>query len=496
MLSRHWERGAKSGPEGSPAPVPRGIVLVCIDTLRADAMSLPSEAVARAEAPMPRLEAFARDATVFMDATGSSGWTGPSVASLLTGLHPSHHGVLPYFKPSPLAASVETLAERLKAGGWATGAMTGGGWVSPDLGFGQGFESFSTNFDTLRTATSMEAWDRARPKGRPFFLFLHTNAAHDPYGDRGWLQGGSSRLHTASTLTPAELSAGLDRGDGRLPSDLLPLFGLQILTDPRGRRLCRQAIGAPRYDALLPDLMPWYEGGYAAAGDRATLEGSIRDSYRSGLTCADEAIHEVFAELARRGLLEGADVIITGDHGECFGEHGTLWHGFHLYDEALRVPMIVRVRGRVQGPHLVHGACDMTDVAPTVLALAGLPPAPDLDGRSLLLMAERAEPGRTAVAEMERSLDPNHPMDARVRMFVARTTEWKWILRYDPDDATILGQALYHLTTDPGEATPLPVEETLPASVGDEFRRVVQAERARLKALASPAAAASGGINR
>ena len=473
-------RTGESGKDAGPASITRGIVVICFDTLRADGLGLPGET----PCAMPRLQKFAQDATLFVDATANSSWTEPSVASLLTGLRPSNHGMLPYFKPSPLAASVETLAERLRAGGWATGAISGGGWISPDLGFGQGFDTFATNFDQIRPETAIETWDRARAKDRPFFLFLHTYAAHDPYGERGWLRGGSSRLHVSATLTPAELATGLERGGGRLPDDLLPLLGLQFLTDPQGRRLCRESLGGPRYDALLPALMPWYEGGYALADDRVALESSVRASYRSGLAGADEAIDDALTVLARRGLLEGTDVIITGDHGEAFGEHKTLWHGLHLYDEVLRVPLVVRAHARVRGAHLAHGACDLTDVAPTVLALAGLPPAPDLEGRSLLALAERPVPGRTVVAEMERSRDLKQEAGGRMRLFAARSTEWKWILRYDPADATVLGEELYDLAKDPGETHPLPAEAHLPPAVGVEFRRVVETERARVRRLA------------
>jgi len=481
-------RTGESGRVAAPPSVPRGIVVICFDTLRADGMSLPGEP----PGPMPRLQKFAEDATIFVDATASSAWTEPSVASLLTGLRPSRHGMLPQFRPCPLSSAVETLAARLHAGGWATGAITGGGWVSPDLGFGHGFDTFATHFEQVRPETAIETWDRSRAKDRPFSLFLHTYAAHDPYGERGWFRGGSPRLHVAATLTPAELTAGLERGGGRLPDDLVPLLGLQFLTDPQGRRLCRASLGNPRYDSLLTALMPWYDGGYAEADGRAALETALRASYRSGLSGADEAIDDALAVMARKGLLEATDVIITGDHGEAFGEHKALYHGLHLYDEVLRVPMVVRTHGRVRGPHLARGACGLTDVAPTVLALAGLPPAPDLEGTSLLALAERPEPGRTVVAEMERSRDLTQVAGGHMRLFAARSTQWKWILRYDPEDATVLGEELYDLTKDPGETKPLPAGAQLPSAVGAEFRRVVETERARVRRLAGAPDAEAG----
>jgi len=475
-----WSQRAESGRAAGAPPSPRGIVLVCVDTLRADGMSLPDER----DGPMPRLQAFACDATVFAHATASSAWTAPSITSLLTGLRPSQHGVEAFGRASPLALSVPTLAEALHAGGWSTGAITGGGWVSPEQGLARGFDTFATTFDELGPEAALFAWDRARPKDRPFFLFLHTYAAHDPYGQRAWMRGGTSRLHAAATLAPAALAAGLERGGGRLPEDLLTPFVLQHLTNPLGRLACAQAIGAPRYDDLWRDAMPWIDGGYAASGDASVVQAAVRASYRAGLGSADEVVHEAFTSLARLGLLDRADVIVTSDHGESFGEHRTLAHGLHLYDDVLRVPLLIRARGRMPAPRRVREACGGTDVAPTILDLAGLVVPPGLDGRSLVGLAGRASEGRTVVAELERGAHPKHPMEGRVRLVAVRSAAWKWILRFDPADGRVLGEELYDLAQDPQERAALPMQDGLPPGVGDEFCRAVAAERNRVRRLA------------
>ena len=475
-----WSRRAEQGRALGASPSTRGIVLVCVDTLRADGMSLPDER----DGPMPRLQAFARDATVFVQATASSAWTAPSVTSLLTGLRPSHHGVEAFGRASPLSAAVPTLAEALRAGGWSTGAITGGGWVSPEQGLARGFDTFATTFDEFGPDAALSAWDRARPKDRPFFLFLHTYAAHDPYGQRAWMRGGSSRVRAAATLAPPVLAAGLERGGGRLPEDLLPSFVLQHLTNPAGRLACAQAIGAPRYDDLWRDAMPWIDGGYAASGDAAEIESSVRASYRAGLGSADEVLHEALTSLARLGLLDEADVIVTGDHGESFGEHRTLTHGLHLYDDALRVPLVVRARGRMPAPYRVREACGGTDVAPTILDLAGLVVPPGLDGRSLVGLAAHASEGRAVVAELERAAHPKHPMEGRVRLVAVRSAAWKWILRFDPVDGSVLGEELFDLAQDPQERAALSTQEGLPPGVSDVFCRTVAAERNRVRRLA------------
>ena len=473
--------GTAAAPEGSrAADSPRGIVLLCVDTLRADGMSLPDEM----DGPMPRLQAFARTATVFVDATASSSWTAPSVTSLLTGLRPSEHGVEAFGRASPLSPSVRTLAGTLQEAGWFTGAVTGGGWVSPEQGISRGFDTFATTFDEFGPAMGIEVWNRGRPKDRPFFLLLHTYAAHDPYGSRAWLRGQESRLRIAGTLPPKELAAGLARGGGTLPQDLLAPFCLQHLTNPAGRLACAQAIGLPRYEALWFDAMPWIDGGYAVATDSSAIAASLRLSYRAGLASVDEGIHAALQALDRAGVLANADVIVTSDHGESFGEHRSLAHGLHLFDEGIRVPLLIRARGRLLGPRVVRGACGVTDVAPTILDLAGVPIPPGLDGRSLVALAAAERPGRAVVAELERAAHPSRPMEGRERLVVVRSDAWKWILRFDPADGRLLGEELFDLHKDPGEQHPSAATEDLPSSVGEEFCRRVAQERNRVRRLA------------
>src|SRR5436190_13819589 len=179
--------GCKKSPSetSTEGPAP-GIVILCIDTLRADAVGMPGSPVNA----MPALEKFAREAVCFSEASSSSSWTPPAVATLLTGLLPFHHGVRGVngehgdVVVPPLVGAVVTLAETLRDAGWDTAAYTAGGWLSPMQGMDQGFRAFGTGFDQFGPEFAMSSWERSRPKDRPCFLYLHTLAAHDPYGDK------------------------------------------------------------------------------------------------------------------------------------------------------------------------------------------------------------------------------------------------------------------------------------------------------------------------
>ena len=378
--------------------------------------------------PMPALEGFARDATVYQDASASACWTAPSVTTLLTGLRPRDHGVVTFGRAAPLIPSVVTLAEMLRAGGWYTSAVTAGGWVSPDTGLGQGFDRFRTTYDEVGVGASLAGWDQARPKDRPFFLFLHTYAAHDPYGHEAIRHHGVSPVRPAASLSPEELKAGLERGGGTIPEDLVAPFVLQQLTNARGRLACEQSLGL-RYKAIWHDCIPWVDGGFVRSWDPVALREILSTAYRAGLPSTDEVFGDTLDALRRLGVLDDVDLIVVGDHGEAFGEHRSLCHGFHLYDEVLRVPLIIRSRDRLPVPRIVRGGCGLIDVTPTILELAGVAPATDLPGRSLITLAKvggrrarvrrHGAPARRAErhvpARLRLGAHPAHEVDRRVR---------------------------------------------------------------------------------
>jgi arylsulfatase A-like enzyme len=297
-------------------------VLVSIDTLRADRVSIGRDAPA-GPATTPRLDDWARaHATVFRQAVAASPWTLPSHATLLTGLDPLRHAANRPFHP--LAPDVPTLAERLRARGYTTAALVGGGWLEPAYGLGRGFERWQSwpraghgDAEWEQHAVEAAAWLDRLP--HPFFLFVHTYDVHD---------------------------------------------------FPR----------APRLAPNTPD------------DERARL-------YDAAVAHMDAHLAPLLARLAEPERQARTAVIVTSDHGEALGEMALdgrrdYGHG-SLRDPVLRVPLIVALPRAGGAPParvpFVDTQVRAVDVAPTLLALAGLDPASlplageaALDGASLL----------------------------------------------------------------------------------------------------------------
>jgi len=328
--------------EGETAPPERPhVLLVDVDTWRADAFG---------PEPTPRLHAWARSrATVFTDALAAASWTLPATGTLLTGSAPRAHGLVD--AGSALAPDLETLAERLRAAGYETRAATAGGFCGPEFGFDRGFDVYVS-----RPAGDLADWhallEACAPEatGRPVFAFLQTYMVHAPYRD-------DPQAHAPGYDGPL---AGRDVTPGEV---LEPVRSGRLVLDEADqdhvRRLYRA--GVRRLDAAL--------GGFLEA-----VEERLRDAPRL--------------------------VVVTSDHGEELFEHGSVGHGHALWDEVVRVPLIVRFP---EGDRVGRSAAPVGGlaVAPTILEAAGLATgwwpsvrAGGVRGTSLGLWADRGTSSR------------------------------------------------------------------------------------------------------
>ncbi len=348
-LFAFWSNPAlyKPHPEG-----PR-IVLVSIDTLRADHVGC----YGYGRPTTPHLDALAAEATLFLNAYAPSPWTLPSHVSLFTGLEAHNHQV--YSADERMSPSLETLADVLRQHGYVCGAITGGGFLSPRYGFAKGFDTysesegqFSFQDSAARVGQAAAEWlDRNADKR--FFLFLHTYQPHAPY----------------------------DAPDpyGTMFQGERPLWSrLDLYTHLGGAK-----VGIYK---SLPE-----EEKRAIA---ALYDGEVR-------YVDDALIGPLTAKLKSLGLYDQTLLIITSDHGEEFYDHGGWGHGQSLYEELVRVPLIVKFPDRRLRGHRETRAARLIDIMPTVLeetgiSLSGL----TIDGRSLrpLLMGREDRP-RVVVAE-------------------------------------------------------------------------------------------------
>ncbi len=430
-----------AGAEPTPQPHrPPNIILIVVDTLRADRVG---GVYAQWRGLTPFLDELAGRGTRFTTAYAPSSWTCPSVASLLTSRYPSQHGVATF--DSVLPPNEITLAESLAPLGYRAGGFTANFRLTADHGYAQGFSHWDAIFPPhplvdakvpgSRVRDELRGWLGTNPRFGtevPLFLYLHYLEPHAPYEAPEPFR---SRFMLSDT-TPETVKSLNAKVTG---------FGLGL----KGLRL-------PELSALSR----LYDGEVAAV---------------------DAEIREMLAMLDAAGVLRNAVVVVTADHGEEFGEHGEVMHGHTLYNDAIRVPLIVVAPGAASGA-VVDEPVSLLDVAPTLLALAGAAPEPRHQGRSLLpLLGDAVAPS-----------SPPEPILAELLPLGAGGEEPGQRLH---SAAIVAGNRkglrgttgaleVFDLADDPGERHPLP---PLVAAESLDLLATAEAMEGRLREHAQPA---------
>ncbi len=403
----------------SPPAAPPNIVLVVIDTLRADHLSC----YGYSRPTTPRIDALAARGTLFEDASATAAYTRASTASILTGVYPSVHGAVAH--ADAISPRVPTLAEKLRVAGYRTAGIIRNGNVRPRFGFGRGFESYvlpDDRFWALREEAGegeVTRWrdvdDRllAAPAVRyledaesPFFLYLHLADPHDPY-------------------TP--------------PPDFRP-FVDGPLTEVTAR-FYEQAQKQPGQPAVLDQIRQGL-----LPSDEATRRQVVA-LYDSEIAHSDRQLGVVLDALADNGLEENTVVVVTSDHGEELWDHGGLNHGHSHFRELLRVPLVAAGPG-IEAQRLAQPV-SLVDLMPTLLGLAGLVPGADLPGRSLLSALGGRGVGGEAPIYAEGLLRLVNDVDPVFFRSVQRG-RLKLILDFQRQR-----KLLFDLGSDPGETTDL-----------------------------------------
>jgi arylsulfatase len=320
------------------------VVLITIDTLRAD--RLQYHGYDRPTSPF--LDTLAAESTVFEHAMATSPSTAPSIASLLTGMHRASHGV--HANGATLPDAVETVSELLRANGYRTAARIANPMLEANRGFAQGFDDFSMPSTLSRQAPNF--FDGAplveevvglidELAGSLFFLWVHLYDPHGPYHPP---QAYRDSFRAEDYRWEGEADLPLSSGLNGL--SLLPVY---------------QAVGALR----------------APSAYRANYDAEIRYT--------DDHVQAIVARLRARGIWDRIVFVLTADHGESLGEHGYYFqHGWFAYEDCVRVPLLVRAPRLLPSGSRVRSPVSVIDVAPTLLALLGLPPRPDMEGTSLV----------------------------------------------------------------------------------------------------------------
>lgn len=419
MASAALERRAlERVPPGASGP---NILLLVADTLRADHLS--DNGYGR---PTPRIDRLAAESVSFLDAYSASSWTLPAHASLMTGRRMHEHRAGRESHPF-LDKQFPTLAEVLgRAGYVSSGFVANTFWCGRQTGLDRGFVHYEDFYTKLGDALARTVLGRllvyeALPHvgeldipgrksaadindhvlrwidglgGRPFFVFANYMDVHGPY------------------IPPPGY-------DGRYAGTKLDRrFGSEI------------EVGMLDENTRVPDP--------------ATLRASI-DRYDESLFYLDEQIGTLLDELARRGLLDRTIVVFTSDHGENFGEHDLIYHGHSLYQEQIRIPLIVRFPSRITGGTRQTRPIGLEQVPSMLVELAGLTenPFPKYAPNP----AEASDRDDVAVSEVGRRRGvPETWPTASGGLKSVQTERWQLIVN---DTGTA---ELYDLATDPKQA--------------------------------------------
>ena len=367
------------GPAAAAAPAP--IVLIVLDTLRADHLAM----YGYERDTMPTLERFAREQAVVVERAISVGATSlPTHASMFTGLDPPRHGARyasaadpdpPRFA-YPLGPGPPTLAELLgRAGYWSVGVSGNAGPLAPEFGLARGFDVYDASFDSDALHRQRTAWHMASPRADPLIAL-----ASLPVFREVELFAWGQRYRRARSIADQAIEAVDAAGDH-------PFFLFVNFIDPHWPYApparCRSDFGRSdeNWDraSQSTQLRVNLEGGVLEAVERQ----QIIALYDGELRCLDEALARLLRRLERHARWDEMLVVITSDHGEAFGEHDTMAHGVSLYDEQVRVPLVIkpgRGAGLPQPGTRLSGPMQSTDLFATVLEHAGLVPPPNGDG--------------------------------------------------------------------------------------------------------------------
>jgi arylsulfatase A-like enzyme len=461
------EREAAGAPGGRVAAKgDLNILLVVVDALRADHLGC----YGYTRQTSPNIDRMASEGVLFTRAHSQAPRTKESTASLVTSLYPSTHDVSRLGNVLP--ESVKTLTEMMRDAGLATALVSANPLVSPTFGFGRGADFIYSEAPSVLDRTILLRISRTLGTRFAFLRWiprlmaateklLPTRGATYPFAGRdadrlngaflGWLDG----------LGDVPFFAYLHYMEPHAPYAPPPPF--DEMFDPGYS-------GSPvtSYPAGESLMLPFVEGAPISAAERVNMVAQ----YDGSIAYFDREFGELLAGLAARGLSDRTLVIITSDHGEEFYDHHGWGHGQSLYEELIRVPLIVWSPGRLVGGRVVDDVVRHVDLLPTILGAAGAVEtldAPEFEGVNLWAMLRADADLGTELRVFAEVLSGGH--------FARALIDGQWKVIYTKFGASERVM-LFDLAHDPGELSDL---------VGDR-REVADAMLAELTRLSAAAA--------
>ena len=388
------------------------VLLISIDTLRPDHLSC----YGYGRLTSPSIDRLAQEGVLFENHISSSCWTLPAHTALFTSVSDSVHGNLEA-SGTALSPAFTTVAERFHESGYRTAGFYAGPYLHAAFGLGQGFELYQNCAETTGelAAGDVERW------------------AMDPEVMAASHRGSSNRrVYQAAR---AWMEARRDE----------PTFTFVHLWDVHF-----DFTPPPPYDTLFD---PDYQGDITGEGfffNPKIRSGQLTPEdkqhlvalYDGEIRWTDDTIGLLMKDLAGWGLERDTIVVLTSDHGTEFWEHGGIAHRTTLYDELIRIPLVIRYPRAYEGGRRVAAQTRAVDVAPTLCELAQIAPMPLTNGHSLSALArgEALDFDNVALSEL---------FSVQHRMRSLRTREGKLI-----DDLAAPRRAWFDLSTDARELSP------------------------------------------
>ena len=328
------------------------VLLVSIDSLRPDHLGC----YGYRRDTSPNIDALSRQGAIFLNAISTTSWTLPAHMSLFTSMDITVHGVSN--DGFGLHSDIPTLAGILSKNGYQTAGFCSSPYLNPAFGFNRGFDIYyNTDMDKPDFVDTVlmedrEIWDRCHAdvtsprihalavdwleklKDKPFFLFLHMWDVHYDF------------------IPP-------------------PPYDTQFDPDYRGTISSRHFM---HNKAIHPEMDP------------RDLQHIIA-LYDGEIAFTDHYLGLIMAKIRELGLMENTLFIIAADHGEEFFEHGNKGHRITLYDETVKIPLILKLPGKDLGGEQISNQVSIIDIAPTILNALKIPAPEQMQGRSLLPLA-------------------------------------------------------------------------------------------------------------